>query len=149
MRIHLYCFTTKSLITCYSSKKKLIQLTNTHILRFLRQTPSGENQDSTLPESLLILDSYQLLLNLTKNQSPPYLNSALCTPGHCCRNGTHCSCSVRYTGEQGAGRQKQEVYDFRVWFSLLVKLIKKNQPREKLTWSRNMRVFHTGPNPKG
>ena len=83
MRIHPYCFTTKSVITCYSSKKKLIQLTNTytlkHILRFLHQAPSGENQDSPLPESLLILDAYQLLLNLTKTQSPPYLNSDLGT----------------------------------------------------------------------
>ena len=87
VRIHLYCFTTKSVITCYSSKKKLIQLTNTHILHFLHQTPSGKNQESTLPESLLILDSYQLLLNLTKNQSPPYLNSDLCSPDHCCRRG--------------------------------------------------------------
>ena len=91
MRIHRYCFTTKSLVTRYSSKKKLTQLTNTHtvkpILRFLHQAPSGENHDSPLPESLLILDSYQLLLNLTKNQSPPYLNSDLGTPDHCCKRG--------------------------------------------------------------
>lgn len=68
MRIHRYCFTTKSLITCYSSKKKLTQLTNTHtlkhILRFLHLAPSGENQDSPYLNHywFLILTNYYWIL---------------------------------------------------------------------------------------
>lgn len=148
MRIHPYCFTTKSVTTCYSSKKKLMQLTNTHILRFLHQAPSGENQDSPLPESLLILDSYQLLLNLTKTQSPPYLNSDLGTQTTAAGGDPlPLLCKVhRWAGCQG-GRSRRSMAlgsGSLSWSNQL-----KNQPREKPTWSCNVRVFHTGPNPKG